>query len=159
MGSLGPRASEGLLGDGAGDTRSWGHPELGTPRTQGRAGDAQSRGHSELWEPPGLHCTRNPSTRHAGISSTPSTIRAPSAHTPHPAASGSAAAPVPKPLLGVAFLGSRSLLGSLGQQEQPGLAPGSARPGEELVVDSRHSPAQMGLNYLKCFSRELALAV
>ncbi|XP_062365845.1 skin secretory protein xP2-like [Cinclus cinclus] len=41
----------------------------------------------------------------------------------------------------------------------PRLAPGSARPGEELVVDSRHSPAQMGLNYLKCFSRELALAV
>lgn len=28
-----------------------------------------------------------------------------------------------------------------------------------LVANSRHSPAQMGLNYLKCFSRELALAV
>lgn len=28
-----------------------------------------------------------------------------------------------------------------------------------LVVNSRHSPTQMGLNYLKCFSRELALAV
>lgn len=43
--------------------------------------------------------------------------------------------------------------------KSPRLAPASAGPGEELVVDSRHSPAQMGLNYLKCFSRELALAV
>lgn len=72
---------------------------------------------------------------------------------------GTAAALVPQSVPDVALLGSRSLLGSLGHQEQPQAGTGWARPGSELVVDSRHSPAQMGLNYLKCFSRELALAV
>lgn len=45
----------------------------------------------------------------------------------------------------------------------PALCYGSATAVQEkkthLVVNSRHSPTQMGLNYLKCFSRELALAV
>lgn len=80
------------------------------------------------------------------------------------------------------FQGSRSPLGSKGHDlpaggGHPGLdltssCGGSCQAGThraippqlclgcaELVVDSRHSPAQMGLNYLKCFSRELALAV
>lgn len=154
-----PGPARGCCGDRAGDTQSWENAELGAPRTQGRAGDTQNlgshQGSTEQWILP------------RGISSIPRTRGTPP--HPRPAVRGTAAAPVPTaPARRGPFGGPEA---SLGHQEQPGLAEGStvrAAPGwhqpqlgrvQELVVDSRHSPAQMGLNYLKCFSRELALAV
>lgn len=75
--SLSPRASEG--------GQSWGHPELGERRTQGRAGGTQNsgsqQGSTKQWILP------------RGISITPRTRGMPA--RPRPAVRGTAAAPVP----------------------------------------------------------------
>lgn len=105
-GPLSPRASEGLLGG-----QGWGHPELGERGAGGTQNPGQSRGHSEFGEPPGLHCTRDPSRLGSAAAAAP---------TAPPAAGGTAAAPVPAAL---------ARCGPFGAQKPPGLSgpPGAAR--------------------------------
>lgn len=155
-GAAGPPGGMDLGTPRSGRTRSRGHPEPGVePGTPRIWGATRARLHEGSLQE-GCLDPQHPQAEQLLPT------------RPWRAVRGTAAAPVPR---------APAQRGPLGVQEPPGppgaaragrgqhragsprLAPGSARPGEELVVDSRHSPAQMGLNYLKCFSRELALAV